>query len=92
VHLFLNNNKALDFLPINSIKNGGITNEVLKLKDEYITGAEASMLLGMRHSYITNLQKQRLIKPYYMGKNDKNIRLFKREDVQKLKDSNYFKT
>ena len=25
VHLFLNNNKALDFLPINSIKNGGIT-------------------------------------------------------------------
>ncbi|WP_371971060.1 hypothetical protein [Acinetobacter sp. AL9] len=26
VHLFLNNNKALDFLPINSIKNGGITN------------------------------------------------------------------
>ena len=27
VHLFLNNNKALDFLPINSIKNGGITLE-----------------------------------------------------------------
>ena len=27
VHLFLNNNKALDFLPINSIKNGGITAE-----------------------------------------------------------------
>ena len=27
VHLFLNNNKALDFLPINSIKNGGITNQ-----------------------------------------------------------------
>ena len=27
VHLFLNNNKALDFLPINSIKNGGITIE-----------------------------------------------------------------
>ena len=25
VHLFLNNNKALDFLPINSIKNGGVT-------------------------------------------------------------------
>ena len=30
VHLFLNNNKALDFLPINSIKNGGITLEPLK--------------------------------------------------------------
>ena len=28
VHLFLNNNKALDFLPINSIKNGGITLEL----------------------------------------------------------------
>ena len=26
VHLFLNNNKDLDFLPINSIKNGGVTN------------------------------------------------------------------
>ena len=25
VHLFLNNNKDLDFLPINSIKNGGVT-------------------------------------------------------------------
>ncbi|MDH2520669.1 TniQ family protein [Acinetobacter baumannii] len=63
-------------------------NEVLKLKDEYITGAEASKLLGMRHSYITNLQKQQLIKPYYMGKNDKKIRLFKRKDVLKLKDLN----
>ena len=29
VHLFLNNNKALDFLPINSIKNGGITPELV---------------------------------------------------------------
>ena len=31
VHLFLNNNKDLDFLPINSIKNGGVT-EVLEVK------------------------------------------------------------
>ena len=30
VHLFLNNNKALDFLPIHSIKNGGITIFVAK--------------------------------------------------------------
>ena len=30
VHLFLNNNKALDFLPINSIKNGGITRTWIK--------------------------------------------------------------
>ena len=32
VHLFLNNNKALDFLPINSIKNGGITPIIAILK------------------------------------------------------------
>lgn len=31
VHLFLNNNKALDFLPINSIKNGGITHGRLSM-------------------------------------------------------------
>lgn len=56
-------------------------NEILKLKEEYLTGAEASNLLGMPHSHITNLQKQKLIKPYYMGKTDHKIRLFKREDV-----------
>ncbi|MCA4791195.1 TniQ family protein [Acinetobacter towneri] len=50
--------------------------EVLKLKDEFITGAEASTLLGMPHSHITNLQSQGLIKPYYFGKNEKKIRLF----------------
>jgi predicted RNA-binding Zn-ribbon protein involved in translation (DUF1610 family) len=58
--------------------------QVIKLKEEYLTGAEASALLGMRHSHITNLQKQGLIKPYYMGKTDKKIRLFKRSDVLKL--------
>ena len=31
VHLFLNNNKALDFLPINSIKNGGITDATVRI-------------------------------------------------------------
>lgn len=56
-------------------------NEILKLKEEYLTGAEASNILGMPHSHITNLQKQKLIKPYYMGKTDHKIRLFKREDV-----------
>ena len=35
VHLFLNNNKALDFLPINSIKNGGITFKIQKILSEY---------------------------------------------------------
>jgi hypothetical protein len=55
--------------------------QVIKLKEEYLTGTEASALLGMRHSHITNLQKQGLIKPYYMGKTDHKIRLFKRKDV-----------
>lgn len=58
--------------------------EVLKLKEEYITGAEASYLLGMRHSHITNLQKQGIIKPYYFGKTDKKIRLFNKKEVLKL--------
>ncbi|WP_252717527.1 hypothetical protein [Acinetobacter soli] len=59
--------------------------EVLKLKVEYITGAEASALLGMRHSHITNLQSQGLITPYYFGKTDKKIRLFKRCEVNQIK-------
>lgn len=58
--------------------------EVLKLKEEYITGAEASTLLGMRHSHITNLQSQNLITPYYLGKTDKKVRLFKKVDILKL--------
>lgn len=59
--------------------------EIIKLKEEYITGAEASSLLGMRHSHITNLQKQGIIIPYYFGKTDKKIRLFKKSDVLILK-------
>lgn len=55
--------------------------EIIKLKEAYLTGAEASSLLGMRHSHITNLQKQGIIIPYYFGKTDKKIRLFKKSDV-----------
>lgn len=62
--------------------------EVLKLKEVYMTGAEASKLLGMRHSHITNLQKQGLIRPYYFGKTDTKIRLFKRDDVIRIKNEN----
>lgn len=58
--------------------------EVLKLKEEFITGAEASHLLGMRHSHITNLQNQGIIKPYYFGKDDKKVRLFNKKEVLKL--------
>ena len=45
VHLFLNNNKALDFLPINSIKNGGIT-----------TQADIAHQLGKPQSYIAKIE------------------------------------
>ena len=62
--------------------------EVLKLKEVYMTGTEASKLLGMRHSHITNLQKQGLIRPYYLGKTDTKIRLFKRDDVIRIKNEN----
>lgn len=55
--------------------------EVLKLKEDFVTGAEASSLLEMRHSHITNLQSQGLIKPYYFSKTDKKVRLFKKTEV-----------
>ena len=59
--------------------------EILKLKEDFITGAEASARLGMRHSHITNLQSQRIIKPYYFGKAEKKIRLFNIKDILSLK-------
>jgi hypothetical protein len=62
--------------------------EVVKLKEVYMTGAEASKLLGMRHSHITNLQKQGLIHPYYLGKIDTKIRVFKRDDIIRIKNEN----
>ena len=44
VHLFLNNNKALDFLPINSIKNGGITQTPYHISDVIGVGGYNSLL------------------------------------------------
>lgn len=61
--------------------------KVLKLKEEFLTGAEASSILGMRHSHITNLQNQGLVKPFYFGKTESKIRLFRKEDILKLKYS-----
>jgi hypothetical protein len=61
--------------------------EIIKLKEAYLTGAEASTLLGMRHSHITNLQAQGLIKPYYFGKTDKKIRMFKKIDIYQIKNN-----
>lgn len=37
---------------------------------------------------ITNLHKQGLIRPYYLGKTDTKIRLFKRDDVIRIKNEN----
>lgn len=62
--------------------------EVLKLKETYMTGAEASKLLDMPHSHITNLQTQGLIQPIYLGTGTP-IRLFKRSDVQRIKRKNF---
>lgn len=58
-------------------------NEVLKLKETYMTGTEASKFLGMPHSHITNLHTQGLIQPIYLGTGTP-IRLFKRSDVQRI--------
>lgn len=58
--------------------------EVLKLKEDFVTGAEASALLGLPHSHITNLQNQGLIKPYYLGDTEKKVRLFKKIEVLKF--------
>ncbi|MGA8883422.1 MAG: hypothetical protein WB445_07405 [Acinetobacter sp.] len=58
--------------------------EVLKLKETYMTGAETSKLLGMPHSHITNLQTQGLIQSIYLGTGTP-ISLFKRSDVLRIK-------
>ncbi|MDV2442057.1 hypothetical protein QR665_21920 [Acinetobacter gerneri] len=44
VHLFLNNNKALDFLSINSIKNGG-----------YYFAQDIAQALDVNVSFLENL-------------------------------------
>ena len=58
VHLFLNNNKDLDFLPINSIKNGGVTSELVS--DGWLI--EKTPILQ------TTLEKKRVtVKEYFMN-------------------------
>lgn len=63
-------------------------NKVLRLKKSYLTGTESSTLLGMHKSHVTNLESQGLIEPVYFG-TPKIIKLFKREDVLKLKELGY---
>jgi hypothetical protein len=64
--------------------------EILKIKQNYFTGTEASKFLGMQSSHVTNLVSQKIITPVYLGK-DPKIRLFKKEDIFALKDE-YSKT
>ncbi|MDC5519548.1 TniQ family protein [Acinetobacter baumannii] len=64
--------------------------EVLKIKENYFTGVEASKFLGMQNSHVTNLASQEIITPIYLGKGPK-IRLFKKEDIFAIKDQ-YSKT
>ncbi|WP_223852333.1 hypothetical protein [Acinetobacter seifertii] len=59
--------------------------EVLKIKENYFTGVEASKFLGMQNSHVTNLASQEIITPVYLGKGPK-IRLFRKEDIFALKE------
>ncbi|MCY1416708.1 hypothetical protein D9M71_322240 [compost metagenome] len=52
--------------------------EVLKIKENYFTGVEASKFLGMQNSHVTNLASQEIITPVYLGKGPK-IRLLKKK-------------
>ncbi|MCT9370199.1 TniQ family protein [Acinetobacter baumannii] len=76
-----------DFLYWHFIERNEL-NKVLRLKKSYLTGTEASTLLGMHKSHVTNLESQGLIEPVYFG-TPKIIKLFKREDVIKLKELGY---
>ncbi|WP_151810624.1 TniQ family protein [Acinetobacter bereziniae] len=76
-----------DFLYWHFIEKNEL-NEVLKLKKKYLTGTEASTLLGMHKSHVTNLESQGLIEPVYLG-TPKIIKLFKRKDIINLKELGY---
>jgi len=63
VHLFLNNNKALDFLPINSIKNGGITGAQAALQhlSKQLQNAPIDEQTRQQLQYIISHQLQQLL-------------------------------
>ena len=61
VHLFLNNNKDLDLLPINSIKNGGVTvvRKLLNAEKEAERKARTRHLIQLGALFeIANLDKR----------------------------------
>lgn len=59
------------------------------LKEQYLTGVEASKYLGMSHQHITNLQSQGLIQAFYFG-TDNKVRLFLKKDVYSIKNQQDF--
>lgn len=63
--------------------------KALKIHQEYFTASEANDYLGMHRTHMTNLVTQGLIKPKFHGNKFYSVRLFLREDVEKLLEAGY---
>lgn len=61
----------------------------MKIHQEYFTASEANDYLGMHRTHMTNLVTQGLIKPKFHGNKFYSVRLFLREDVDKLLEAGY---
>ena len=62
--------------------------KAVKIKSEYLTGAEGSHLMGMHKSHISNLSTQGLIQPISFGTKHQ-IKLYKKSEVIKLIEDGY---
>lgn len=60
----------------------------VKIKSEFLTGTEASHLMGMHKSHISNLSTQGLIQPISFGKKYQ-IKLYRKSEVMKLIKDGY---
>ncbi|MEB3768176.1 TniQ family protein [Acinetobacter sp. MD2] len=60
----------------------------LKIKSEFLTGTEASHLMGMHKSHISNLSTQGFIQPISLGTKHQ-IKLYKKSEVIKLIEDGY---
>ena len=94
VHLFLNNNKDLDFLPINSIKNGGVTAEEIKndiyleeIKNEELRKNELVLAKEIEKLEEIRSRKQKIIEQEVHKEKKSNIpSIFEEMDKQKEKE------
>ncbi|WP_228198573.1 TniQ family protein [Acinetobacter baylyi] len=66
-------------------------NYILEIQKEFFTASEANAHLGMHRTHITNLVTRGLIKPHLFGNHNYSIRLFKKTDVEKLRQAGYGK-